>query len=707
MASKATRRRPTDPPPCSARTCPPPPPPLGSDEPSVSDDGRFVAFTSGAPNLDLVNAPLDTNPLVQARDVFVRDIEAGTTQIVSAPAAGQSTACGTTQPSGDPAISGDGRYVAFWSRCRLLPETGGTSTSRDVFRWDRVTGELRHVNLKLDGITLGTTNSGTLDPESGEKVSISQDGSHVAFTTCVPVSAFVSGAAETPRKADIFPTCTGSVDTQDVIVREMSAPAAIANQLVSHADDNPLDSGDADSVDPSLSSNGSVASYATEARNVLDLDLTARLDSSKVIVRADLAPGQNSQVDVYGDDRTSSGSLPALSGDGSVIGFSSGNHPYVRDMGRPFATDVAVFSGPKERTVVTSDSGSVSVSEDGRFIGFRTTESLSEADSLRGVDEDDVYVRDLLNLTTFLVSRATGITGAPGDDTSFGPVISGNGEYVAFTSKASSFGPHPPNSEPGVYRRQVREPPLPVEGTALNVRPVVGDTAAAEPGGALEVLDNTSQLPVGTLVDSSDAKLEITSTNDETRTQTGFFTDGIYVVTQPAGADPYTELTLAGPLECIDEELNAARRVSAKKRARKRRRVFGHTDGGRFLTRGRYGSAGVRGTAWEVEDLCDESTLFTVTEGGPVDIDDFSLAPPVDAVLSAGDSYTARPGPESPAADSGPAGPAEPNTRIVLRPAARTPRTAASFRFRSIPTGADFKCRVDDRNRMGSLRQAP
>src|SRR5215207_7144038 len=75
---------------------------LDSYQPSMSADGRYVAFASAAENL----APNDTNA---ACDVFVRDLQAGTTERVSVHDPGE-------QANGDswmPSISADGRYVVF------------------------------------------------------------------------------------------------------------------------------------------------------------------------------------------------------------------------------------------------------------------------------------------------------------------------------------------------------------------------------------------------------------------------------------------------------------------------------------------------------------------------------------------------------------------------------------------------------------------
>jgi Tol biopolymer transport system component len=98
----------------------------GSSRPSISADGRYVAFASGATNL----VPGDTNDL---EDIFVHDRVTGITARVSVSSAG-------AQATGDnswwPSISADGRYVAFHSGAPNLV-TGDTNLVVDVFVCDR------------------------------------------------------------------------------------------------------------------------------------------------------------------------------------------------------------------------------------------------------------------------------------------------------------------------------------------------------------------------------------------------------------------------------------------------------------------------------------------------------------------------------------------------------------------------------------------
>ena len=92
-------------------------------------DGRYVVFQSNASNL----VPNDNNG---ASDVFVRDLVAGTISLVSVNTSGSGSGNGASQ---DPVVSSDGRYVSFDSTAsNLVPnDTNGAS---DVFVRDLQSG---------------------------------------------------------------------------------------------------------------------------------------------------------------------------------------------------------------------------------------------------------------------------------------------------------------------------------------------------------------------------------------------------------------------------------------------------------------------------------------------------------------------------------------------------------------------------------------
>ncbi len=148
-----------------------------SSSPAVSADGRFVAFVSDASSL----VAGDGNG---ATDVFLRDLVAGTTTRVSA-AAGGIDGDGASR---EPAMSDDGRWVAFTSEASNLTP-GDTNGFADVFLFDRSTGTTVRV-----GPTAGEANGPSGSP------SLAGDGSAVAFASSA--SNLVPG--DTNAASDVF-----------------------------------------------------------------------------------------------------------------------------------------------------------------------------------------------------------------------------------------------------------------------------------------------------------------------------------------------------------------------------------------------------------------------------------------------------------------------------------------------------------------------
>ena len=134
-----------------------------SSGPSLSTDGRYVAFGSGASNL----VAGDSNGKA---DVFVHDQTTGVTTLVSTDSSGN-------QANGSsylPEISADGRWVAFISQANNLVASD-TNSKDDVFVHDCQTGVTSRASVSSGG--------GEADDYS-EMLSISGDGRYVAFVTC-------------------------------------------------------------------------------------------------------------------------------------------------------------------------------------------------------------------------------------------------------------------------------------------------------------------------------------------------------------------------------------------------------------------------------------------------------------------------------------------------------------------------------------------
>jgi hypothetical protein len=146
---------------------------------SISDDGRFVAFNSGA--TDLVNPP------TTGFQIFVRDRcrEHGVlvpnctahTEVVSVSSQGvlSNASCFSNDAvPGQQSISAEGRYVAFACDGDNLV-ANDTNTSSDMFVHDRLTGETTRVSV--------TSAGGETDNTGFNAPTISADGRIVAFTT--------------------------------------------------------------------------------------------------------------------------------------------------------------------------------------------------------------------------------------------------------------------------------------------------------------------------------------------------------------------------------------------------------------------------------------------------------------------------------------------------------------------------------------------
>ena len=181
-----------------------------SVNPAVSADGRFVAFESDASNL----VGGDTNGL---NDIFVHDRQTGTTERVS-------VATGGTEANGvsyTPAISADGRFVAFYSNATNLVggDTNGTS---DVFVHDRQTGTTERVSVATGG---AEANGGS------STAAISADGRFVAFHS--DATNLVSGDTNGARDIFVHDRQTGTTERVSVATGGAQANSGSANPAIS------------------------------------------------------------------------------------------------------------------------------------------------------------------------------------------------------------------------------------------------------------------------------------------------------------------------------------------------------------------------------------------------------------------------------------------------------------------------------------------
>jgi Tol biopolymer transport system component len=208
---------------------------LVEDAPSISADGRYVAFRSNATNL----VAGDTNG---SPDIFIRDLTLRTTARVSLTNGGAQA----NSWSYVPFLSADARYVVFESDATNLV-TGDTNVARDVFVRDRTARTTTRVSV---------TNTGAQSNGESRIGSISADGRYVAFQSVA--TNLVSG--DTNAVADVF-------------VRDRTA-GTTTRESVSNAGAQ----GDAYSVAARISAGGLHVVFSALAGNLVSGDTNGTTD---------------------------------------------------------------------------------------------------------------------------------------------------------------------------------------------------------------------------------------------------------------------------------------------------------------------------------------------------------------------------------------------------------------------------------------------
>ncbi|HTI20366.1 MAG TPA: choice-of-anchor D domain-containing protein [Kutzneria sp.] len=433
--------------------------PNGGSQSAMSADGRYVAFTSRG--LD----PLDTDGKVQ--DVYVRDLVAGTTTLIStgipviisaAPEAAAAT--GVVEANGDnwePSISGNGRYIAFSTRASNISGAAGG-------------GDQAIVVCDRDPLGTGTfqspcayTTVSVLPPETGthgegmfaNTPRLSADGGRIAWLEGFSCSNFQDNQA-TLVTTTLHKSATGSLSAPartDSIAQTLPLPesrtlgfcdpslSADGNNLVVAARyfSNQTDGDFYAVVSLDLRSNkltrldvttagdplNSQAQYyettvTADGRHVaftsiIDGDTTARVH---VVDRAD-GPGAVTKTSVVSKDFAGNehdGKYPALSADGHYLAF-------VTD-----APEITESTGPDVFSNCFHPSD----------LSLRKNAVIQSSSAGTGLQACQVVVLNLL--TTQHPELASANTkSASGDRDSLFPVMSADGGSVAFDSDADDL----------------------------------------------------------------------------------------------------------------------------------------------------------------------------------------------------------------------------------------------------------------------------
>ncbi|PSB15514.1 DUF4347 domain-containing protein [Phormidesmis priestleyi ULC007] len=480
----------------------------GSSDPSISGDGKRISFASSASNL----VADDTNG---KRDVFVRDLTANTTSLVSRSV----DAIGNNDsPADDPAslavspsvISADGAFVAFTSQASNLVDRDGNSAA-DVF-----IALLPSVAQPIGTISLVSrqSNDPALMPKTGSEDStltagnaVSADGRYVVYTSKAPelASNDANGAQDVFIRDNQTKTVTlisrnlakvsgngnsfnpvisrdgqfvvfvsdasdlvsGDTNgTSDLFLWERSQPDTLT--LISKVNGGTT-IGDRASINPTISGNGQYVVFTSLATNLVNGDGNAKQDvfvwerSSKTITLVSHANGNTNSSDGTSENASISddGRLITFTSDGTNLatGATTGKQIFLWDRQ---TSGISLISQNSGGAIANADSNNAVVSSDGHYVAF-----TSSATNLFGTDNNasqDVFIRDLVKNTTMGVSVDSSGTygtvtgGAPASGAfASSPVISSYGGkvYIAFTSTFNTLVATDNNNAQDVFVREI------------------------------------------------------------------------------------------------------------------------------------------------------------------------------------------------------------------------------------------------------------
>ncbi|HTE07041.1 MAG TPA: calcium-binding protein [Planctomycetota bacterium] len=412
-----------------------------SSYPTISADGRYVAFASDGADLVPGTVPPDGS-----RQIYRKDRLTGAVALVSVSPTGEPANLGAGIYSRS-AISADGNVVAFESRAtNLMPGT----TIDQVYVRDMTTGIT---------VCVSVSPAGEKGAGPSKSPSLSANGRRIAF----------SSSASNLGPVDGTPGVYGS----DVFVRDLDAGTTEAVSVSSA--EVPADG---NSVEPFLSADGLTVAFQSLASNLAPLDVIG----DDIFVR-DLAAGTTVRItnDQYGGSANGNAQRVHMSRDGRWVIFQSSVENLVPDDTNG-ESDIFLHdrhTGITERVSVTDagaqlEKGNPSrdgfVSDDGRRVVFD-----SSADALVAfpiTSETHVFLRDLGPWT----NEGFGLAGLSGK-----PSLVGQGSLQAGSPGSLALAQAAPYA-PAMMFVSLSSSPKPFKGGTLVASPVVSLIALATNG---------------------------------------------------------------------------------------------------------------------------------------------------------------------------------------------------------------------------------
>ncbi|MFK8067235.1 MAG: FG-GAP-like repeat-containing protein [Gammaproteobacteria bacterium] len=385
-----------------------------SDNPSLSANGRYIAFHSLATDL-IVN---DTNGWL---DVFVYDKQLSSNSLISVSSSG-SQGNGNSR---NPDQSGDGRFVVFDSYASNLI-TGDSNSQRDIFLHDTQSSTTSRINL--------TSEASEANGES-RLPALSSDGRYIVFES--DASNLVTG--DSNGSTDIF-----LFDRNDDSLKLLSKNSS-------------GNSGNNSSQRAAISADGRFVSFESNATDLISGDTNSSSDifvyelasDSLTRISVDSSSGQANndsfRSDISGDGRFvvfDSIATNLISGDSNS---SSDIFLHDRQSGNTTRLSVDSFNAQ-----ANGDSIEPSISASGDYVSFTSIATNLDlvTNDTNGVD--DIFVRDRDGSETFRMSVKS-LTGIEADASNDISSISFEGQYVAFASSSSNLITDDSNGQKDVY----------------------------------------------------------------------------------------------------------------------------------------------------------------------------------------------------------------------------------------------------------------
>ena len=395
-----------------------------STMPHISADGRFVAYNSNA--TDLMPGQVDTNG---GSDVFVFDRLSGANTLVSRTSS--SAASTGNFPSSICGISADGGYVVFLSvSTNLVQGQIDTNDNQDLFVYDRLAGATMLVSRSTASATIAA-NDASFDAV------MSADGRWIAYPS--EATNLVPGQIQSPDIANVF------------LFDRVNGTTA----LVSHRASSPVIAGGGLSYGPSISADGQYVAYSSYAGDLLFgfVDADGVLPDVFLFDRMTGASTLVSHAEGLPATTANGGSTFAMiSADGTAVayyGLATNLVPGQIDPNGGF--DVFLWDRVGDATTLVSraavsparagnrESLNPSISANGSRVAFISLSNDLVAGQSDANGVADVFVFDRTRGTTMLVSRTPSSASTTGNGSSDGPIISPDGNLVAFSSLASDL----------------------------------------------------------------------------------------------------------------------------------------------------------------------------------------------------------------------------------------------------------------------------